>query len=833
MIRRRTLLASFALSLAAACQPRTSSVVVPSLDKPGPGAFACYSTTTHSFVPTLAACDGVTTGSADLRILSFVLETSRGEIAVIDWHDNQAIDSDRRVPGFTFARVGESPSAIVIPEDDSRMTFVANYGSLSVQSIPTASFVPDATLDPALVPSTIPLPSGPTDLAYVDTGAGALLFAALPASEEIAVLAVGATDGSLTLLGYLPADASIPSAVPAVASPDYLRLCRDDGFSRVAVAAPRAPVQLGSAARPTMLEVLTRANGDVELVATDTALPVLHRFLVTGASLAGVTPQANYTVGVPTLDVVATPLVPSTYAPAGTAQTATEQYLYAIDAIDRSVMVVDAATGGVLPVNVGPRPADRIPYEAGALTLEVLTPGYDPAADPTMDARCDPADPADARRTLASPTQLRGVFVSVALTDGTVGFVDVYDLDATCRGPTTCGGAANANDTLVYVHRHRPRASQVATAAPYVDGNLSFTFQGNAGRLAASGEPVVTGPGLLPVDDGDPQQKLCPGTSTVSGRGQMAVGLGASGDASVDGEPLICLLDDPAALRQQRWYALYEGSIPTAQGVRGRLVDAGGGVHRFQTEDATFCTWGVLGRADVSSAALGPNDPELGYGGDMLVITADLPPETVDDPACTGLALTTDTRRIRIAFEILEAYQDELVLGDYILDQDYTQPSVLNADPANAFATVLNCFPQLVSYDVRVHGAYTVTSSVSTIRHRVVDDGSGRCVVDLAGQPFDPAEPDTARSFRALPGRNFIHPEVAFRISTYAVPSGISALLTFDVVGVPVPERVDIGLLGSALDYNPADQRLYAVDVSSHVVSAYGLDPISRAARVQ
>lgn len=833
MTRKRTLLTMLFAALAGACQPQVSSVSVPSLDKPGPAAFACYSSATSSFLPTLAECDGVTDATSDLRILSFVLETSRGEVAVIDWHEKRAIDSDRRVPGFTFAKVGESPSAILIPETDSRLTFVANYGSLSVQGIPTTAFVPDSAVDPALVPSTVFFASGPSDLAYVDTGAGALLFAALPNTSQIAVMSVDATTGALALLDYVDVDSTVPAQVAATSTPDYLRLCREDGFSRTATVAPRVPVSLGAEARPTALDVVVRPNGDRELIAGDAALPVIHRYLVGGPLFADVQALGGYATGVPTLDVVSTPPVPATYEPASVAQSATEQYVYAIDAIDRSVLVVDAATGGVLPINVGGRAADRIPYEAGALTLEVLTPGYDPVADPTMAERCDPADATDTRRTSAGPSQLHGVFLSVAMTDGSVGFVDIYDLDATCRGPSTCGGFANANDTLVYIHRHRPRASQLSISGPTVGSTLSFTYQGNAGRLSSTGTPTAgDGPGLLPIDDADPSQKLCPGTATVSGRGQMAAGLVASGDPLLEGEPLICLLDDPAAIRQQRWYALYEGSISAAQGVRGRLVDDGG-VHRFRTEDATFCTWGVLGASDVASAALGPNDPELGYGGDMLVISADLPPETMDDPACEGLALEEGTRRVRIAFAILESYQDELVLGGFVVDQGYTLPSALNADPANAFATALHCFPQLVSYDVRVRSAYAVSSTISKTRHRVVDDGSGRCIIDVAGQPFDPAEPDTARAFRALPGRNFIHPEVAFRVSSFDVPSGIAAMLAFDVTGVPMPMRIDIGALGSALEYNPADERLYTVDISSHVISAYQLDPVIRDDRVQ
>lgn len=816
----------------AGCSGGGSGVAVASLTRPGDIAFACFDETTSSFLPTLAECAGVTGESKEtLRMISFVVETTRGEVGAVDWQSAEAIDSNRVVPGFTFVRVGESPSAIVVPENDSRMTFVANYGSFSVQSLETAAFIPDAVqdVDDVLHPATVLLPAGPSDLAYVDTGTARWLFAALPDIGSIAQIPVNA-DGSLGIPVILAVATTLPAQVAAVAGPEFIERCPEGGFVRAATAAPRTPVALGAAAKPNQLDLVRRPSG-IELVSSDAALPMMHRFTVSDAGLTEVT---GFGVAVPTIEVLATPLVPETDAVAPTPLTPTKQFLYAIDAIDRSVLVVDVDTGAVVPVNVGDRASDRIPFGTRAVGLGLLTPGYDLASDPNLVSRCDPANGADTRREDTDPTSLRGVFVAVSATDGFVGIVDVFDLDAQCRGTTACSGVGNTNDEFVSIRRHRPRVGGLVVEPVQLSDALTFSYDSNAGGITSSGRAASGGPGLAPIDDGLPATAFCPGDSGLTTRGQLAPVLLSSGDAAIEGQPLICVLDEPSAVRSQTWAATFEGGVPTASGVRGRLVDAGGGVHRFDTEDATFCAWGALGTADVAASGLAATDPEFGYVGDMLVVTADVPVQLQADPACADLVIPDDsTRRIRIAFEVVEAHSDHLVLGNFVPDSSFTLASRLNQDPAGAFDLVRTCFPALVSYEVRIRGAYLVSGSDATPRHRVVDDGAGRCIVDVAGQPYDPASPDSARTFRALPGRPFVHPQVAFQISDFAVKSGISAQLTFQVVFAPPILRIDGGALEPTLEFNTADQRFYIVDSTSHAVTQFDIDPIASVDRIQ
>lgn len=819
-------------TLASACNSSSSSSTVPSLDRPTAISFACFDETAKAFRPTLGDCDGVTGADSEtLHIVSFVLESVRGEVAAIDWNVERTIDTDRTVPGFTHFRVGEAPVAIVTPEAWSTFTFVANGGSYSVQSIETASFHPDATKDPSARPTTVTLPAPPADLVFVATATVKQLYVSMPTIGQLARIVVS-DDGSLASPTYVALSASLPAVVPDPSDTPYRHVCPTDRFVRSPVPSTRAVSPSGLTAAPGQLTVVRRA-GSIEIVASDASLPKLHRLAVDDS---GATELPGYAVEVPTVDVLATPEVPSVALGASDPVGSLAQYLYAIDANDRSVLVVDAVGGAVLDVGVGSGPSDRVSLPAAAFALDILTPSFDLAADPALAERCDPADTTSSRRLDAGPISLAGVFVGAALVDGSVALIDVFDLDAACRGPTSCGGAGNSNDVDVSIARHRPRIGGLVDGSAGIATTLSFTLQGGGGRLATTGlQAVGEGPGLVPVEDTDPATDFCPGVVASGTRGQMFAALNATGEPSVEGKPLFCLLDDPHALRTQRWTASFEGTLPAAQGVRGLLTEYVG-IPQFLVEDLDLCSAGVLGSADVAeatNAGLPAGDPEEGYGGDLLVLTGEMPPSTADLESCADFLAESGGRRIRIAFAIEEAYADHLVLGDFVPDGSYTLTSALNSNPTAVFARALSCFTENVAFEIRVRGAYVVVGGDSTPRHRVVGGVGGRCTIDFVGQPYDATQPDTARSFRALPGVTFIHPQVAFRISDYAVPSGVSAVLLFDVVDVPSLLRVDAGLFSTHAAFNPADQRLYVVDTTGIGVRPYALTPITAGNRVR
>ena len=142
------------------CSQDTVSVPVISFERPGAMTFGCLDVGAGSVVP-LDDCAG--TDDSTHRLLGFVAQTSRGELATVDLTTKAVVDLDTRVPGFTFARTGEVPIAVVTPPLSPGMTYVANYGSRTVESIPTARLHPEIA-DTGLAPTEVQLPGSPTAL---------------------------------------------------------------------------------------------------------------------------------------------------------------------------------------------------------------------------------------------------------------------------------------------------------------------------------------------------------------------------------------------------------------------------------------------------------------------------------------------------------------------------------------------------------------------------------------------------------------------------------------------------------------------------------------------
>ncbi|MBN1652646.1 MAG: hypothetical protein JXA30_02600 [Deltaproteobacteria bacterium] len=118
----------------------------------------------------------------------------------------------------------------------------------------------------------------------------------------------------------------------------------------------------------------------------------------------------------------------------GEAETAgvleTVKYIYAIDHLDGSVLVVDALTGAVLAINSeqGAR-TDRLALNnATATALEIVTPDYDqdaPNRFHTDLCRCGRTE-----ELAPAPNQLFGVYLLVATTDGYIRTIDVHDMNS-------------------------------------------------------------------------------------------------------------------------------------------------------------------------------------------------------------------------------------------------------------------------------------------------------------------------------------------------------------------------------------------------------------------
>ncbi|MCA9530039.1 MAG: hypothetical protein KC543_07875 [Myxococcales bacterium] len=832
------------VAAAGGCNSNATLVQPPSFNRPGQMVLTCYDTVAKHVVPA-DRCDGVEGKSSETVVLTAVVtQTARGELGAVDLRDDVPLDSDPVVPGFTFRRVGESPTGLAIDPAHPEVVFVASFGARGVQALSTSELIPGSK-GVSLPSAFVPLSDAPTDL--VLSPDGSTLYAGLADTPALAAIPVEReqTGDTLTAVRFgtpriIPLGDDVPAPVaPAPDDPvsDYSRTCTRSPVpvESVATTTPRPPEATGPA-RAGRLTIDTASSPAVLLV-PDEGLPVVHRFALDAAGDA--TELDPITVSVPTRAVAVTPPVPSEVgAPAGT-----ERYLYAIDATDRSVLAVDydassPTFGAVLPVNVGDDPSDRIRIDARAVSLAVVTPDKPDENAPALHpgAYCDPADPQQAKA--ASGVRLRGVFLAVGLQNGQLAIVDVHDLDAPCRGGAGCEDPAVQLDREVRIRRNRVRVASFSNELVHVASVPGFRFAGAVGRLDESGVPTSgDGPGLMPVGCALADAASCPSGERVGcpdGMVQAFPVLDLDEPLAAKA-PLICALDDVWGARRQRWSAMWQGALPDTQGGAGRFTDGAG----FSVRDAGLCGEGVVGADDVVASALPADDPVAGYGGDELVLVGNVPARRRDArafPECQRFVIPDNDpdglRDVPIGFTIKAAFDDALELGDAIDGGDYT------------LGDVRGCFPDLVAYEIRAHDAYTVVGSASGFSHRVAADPlTGACRVDTT-RPREDAG-------RAFGGRPFDNGVVAFTIGEYddpdsgptpTLPAGVEAQLAFDLTGLP--QRLvtgtqaggvlsSIGVLPQRLVYSPYDQDLYVVDIQAEWVRRIELNPFLPASTIR
>jgi hypothetical protein len=847
------------------CEQDARSVPTLSFDRPGTVSFACFDRSMGVFL-SLERCDGIDPeDETETRSLTgLVTQSGRGEVAAVDVTRGSVLDSDVQVPGATFVRVEEVPVGIVTLPDRPDLTYVASLSTRRVQALPTARFRQLATsgID---APAPVTLSGQPVGLEAGPRSAN--LFAPLPRSGAVARIPVAGDPrlGEPEDIALVaedpetepdPVDLTTFGGVPPQADPAaYQKIC---GGSPVIIEAnafpPRAPVALGDTPRPVAVEV-DDAGGRVFLA--DEHRPLIHVLEV--AEDGSVTVGTPINVSVPTRALALTPVVPATFP--GGAGAPSAQYLYAIDATDGSVLVVDVLEGSptygaVLPVGSvlddGNEAGqyDRIELPANARSLEVVSPGYVDAAGTVQSeaALCDPTEPGAAD---AAAAQLRGVFLAAGLTDGTVRYIDVYDLDARCRGgeptgdeqndpgPCSPGAPPNPIDSEVYILRHRPRVSLEAAQGTSIEGVPTQSFDGVTGRVEPEGTVTSEGaPGLADLGGCfGAQRQIYPARFDQ-----------ADGESSL----LVCAAVDPWTAVPQRWESRWEGTIPGTGGNRGRFAGVDGeGNGTFIAAGEELCGRGVLGRENVWTSEEIPPDagepfvdvvppelvvPELGYGGDALVVTSELPASA---PAgCDRFAGPVDERdEIAFGIERLERITEEggrevsrLVLGDPL-------------GVAESYTDVERCFRELVSFEVRTRGAYRVAGTRSSFLHRngLVDQGDGTALCR-------PLFVDPRLNGRAFAGQRFINPFVSFQIPfvrpgtdempPVAVPVGSTSVLNISISSVPRPLAVDLatcsridqsrrGVLPGDLRFNPVDERLYAIDTGRRRMCLLGLAPLN------
>ncbi len=860
--------------LITSCRRGGTNVVLASLDRSAEIQLLCadIDLVTGNFyefsqVLPLDLCDSNTAFAPEVeaQLLGAVTQAQTGTVAAVSFTESAILDTNRTIPGVTAFIVGEQPTGIAISPVEPSYTYVSSFTPKSVQAVPTEAIIDGQS---ALPTQQVRFDAGPTDLALQEvasatpvtdtegrvTGATSeleyrYLYAAVPELGEVVQIPVEVASGEdgdrhealgppepLALGTFDCASVDLVDPPPSDET-EYNRIC-PQGFQDIpgrfikTVQTTKTCLDgPGTGPAPLALIVdsgLDGTDADDVLLVADANQPVIHRFQL-GAG--GAAPLDPIITGVPTVELAVTPLVPASSNRGERA--ATQRYLYAVSAIDGSVLAIDYTPesetfGAVLPIIAGVTPRateenveSRNRVRSGfsnVRSIEVITPSYEVEVDESSGAAsvpendiCDPNDD-EAYAQAQSSRNMRGVFLAVSLSDGTMFFLDVYDLNAPCRGgrgTLACTPAETGPDQFASIRRHRRRLGFTPSTFISIEGTPSLQFNTVPGQLnEATGDAVSSdGPGLEFIE--------CPDS--------MLSIFGVPPTPQTDG--LICASSQVWSSFNQRWDARWQGLIPDTQGGLGQFAD-----ESFQGEpgtwflagDVPFCRVGVLGRQSGEATDSGLSIDRLPvYQGDRLLITGELPLDKREDPDCERFTdLEDDIDSSPVWFPIIDAYEDQLEIGPspnpnrYSLDQ------------------VRFCFDEYTEYQVHTRGVYTVTGSSSGFIHRVVPDDAqnGRCVFDEPGvdanpRPIDPDDVDTFLTGRAFANTQFINPLVSFRIGPFNPEISLTdttvALLNFNVSNQFRVEVLDTGGTGfslpSSMLFSAEQNELFFVDLEAGV----------------
>jgi hypothetical protein len=861
--------------LVGSCGRGGTNVVLASLDRSAKIQLMCadLDLVTGNFyqlkdVFPLSLCNSDTSFAQDIQpqLLGAVTQAQTGTVATVSFTESLILDTNRTIPGVTAFIVGEQPTGIQISAVEPSYTYVSSYTPKSVQAVPTEAIIDGESVLPI---QQVRFDEGPTDLALQEsatavpttdadgnvTGATTniryrYLYAAVPELGQVFQIPVetvtdsnGQRHGSLgtpqpLTLGTYDCSSVTPVPPPPSTPDDYHRICPQSfenipgRFIKTVTTTITCVEGPGDGPAPVALAVdlgldASSDEDDVLLVA-DANQPVIHRFKL---AVDGATALEPLVSGTPTLDVALTPHVPASSDPQD--RDATQRYLYAVSAVDSSVLAIDygddpTTFGAVLPVIAGVSPrANEENVESrnrvwsgfsNVRSIEVISPFYDLDVDPASGTAsvpegdiCNPNDD-QAFAQAQNADNMRGVFLAVSLSNGTMFFLDIYDLNAPCRGgqgAIACTPAETGPDQYASIRRHRRRFGFTPSTFISIDGIPSLQFNTVAGQLdPTTGEAVNSdGPGLESI--------TCPAS--------MIDVFGVPPDNQSDG--LICASSQVWSSFNQQWNARWQGLIPDTQGGLGRFADEsyqGQPGNWFLAGDVPFCDVGVLGRQNGEVSETDLSIERLpGYGGDRLLITGELPLDRRQDVSCERYAnLAEEIDDFPVWFPILNAYQDQLEIGPSPNPNRYTLEGIRF------------CFNQYTQYQVHTRGVYTVTGTALGFLHRVVADATqeDKCVfddesVDENSRPVDLADVDTYLTARAFPNTQFINPLVSFKIGPFnpdiALTDTTVALLNFNILNQFRFQLIDTGgaslSLPSSMLFSAEEDQLFFVDLEAGV----------------
>ncbi len=786
MSGRSTGLWSTLLLVCSACSATATPPIVRSLERSGAVAFLCRDS--DGRLLDLASCD-LERALADEtapRPLGLLTQVDRGQIATVDLASGRVLDADRRIPGYSFPTVLEAPVGVAVSPFAPRVLVVASGAQPLLEAYEPEQVLPGGRGERS---QRLALPA-PASALEVGPG-GRVLLAPMPEAGAVALIPMG-DDGQLGAPVFVepPAPDELPAPVDTTALPSIPAPARRASFEQVCVpddvrlpavqTLPPGPSDAMVSARPVAVafepaEAAGRPSPDepVHAWVADAARGALYRLHVEPGALDRSGVEQTVVLDAPVRALAVTPRVPAVGEDGGCVAA---RYLYAVDDRDGSLIAVDVSDegspsfGAVLPIGPASDPMRWRFGRAVVTALRVVAPDYPSDPEPCGALPwCDPA----AALGRVGPDELRGVFVALGLSDGTVRIVDVLDLDAPCRGrpgvaPPRCGDPTG--EAEVYVRRHRPRLGAVPAAGPSLLSAPLAVVDRIRGRVLPDGSPESGAPlRFEPFTEGCPEgsRRLFP--------------------APEEGPAVLCVGADPWVVRSERWTLTWEGPLPGGRAGGGRLEDG----RRFVVTDPgfDFCTAGVVGRDDVPDD---PAMPEAGYGGDVLEVLGE-PSEAVieAEPACARFA---GTEPASLRFAVQAAWAGEVVLGEALGE--------------GRLEDLARCYPEGAAFRVRAREAFAVTGSRTPALHRVRVDEEGRCRVD--------GTLPATRVLRARFGRRFDNGAIGFVLAPNGgetLAAGSEATVTLDVGGVAPT-------LGA--DLCPVDDRQCSSSTPTSVRNAFG-----------
>jgi len=814
------------------CADRAVTVQVRSLEASGDVTFVCRTSDGESLP--VRECNLDSMGRGERNLFALVTQKSTGEVAVINVpynpgalaSDEGVVDLDPWTPSFGFARIGARPVDIVsTPGGRASFVGVAEPGRPGLFALPTSCLdtptqdeLPrDLTTWPACS-----LPAAPASLAVaIDPPAadgsiasscdrslgvegeppGAMrsqcpaslvdepgplgrrkLIVSLPDRGSLVVIdAQAVLDREPGTFEPCPIEVELPLAVDLEgAAPEVVETPAGESCA----APPPPPLDTVYTPRPTGLALEAGT-----LYVADEGAPVIHVVNVSNACTPMEGPPllpraaARPDRVVTTSRVAASPLTPSG-----------RRFVYAIDDTDApnaSVMAFDVSPGStdrtpIQHTDVTASPVaqpDRVMFGAPARDLTFILrdePVFDANGIARIGELCDP-DPASSSPGVAyrpssaggaAPSELRGVFAMVLLTNGEIATIDVEDFDAPCRRPITANpspeedfrGCANDPEGIErytlpngaptvtgevscdVVEPHRPRSGRrmltggsAGTQAPSLRAFPQLAVPESVVRTSFQERPK-----LLAVDFPTAPARVFVGTTLRQHR---------VGDEAVAGELIIDPREaenyslalpwqEPRAYPSSETVTLtYEGVI-TPELPSGFLTEDGTGGLILEEPTAGLCDRGVLDpelAREVGVERFGLDGEALETfardHADYIVVTADL----LDDADGYWSSASCTFTECRDVFGDLDDDEDENAEDDLpgtdellptrefrVVDAEQQRLSVEprnTADPdrrAELSRLAACCFPSGASYRVRASRQWVVVGSATGFRHGIV-----------------------------------------------------------------------------------------------------------------